>query len=440
MLREISHPFPMPKIIPEIVEQHAEEVAVLWLLRDAGVRAPHYSLADLAKLDGRVEAHLNGLRIAEDPGWEICKQNLRWQEVGEVFAAAVLAFESGSQDRVRQVLSVAVASSDVSRGVISALGWLPYEQAEKHIQPLLAAEAPLLRRVGIAAMAIHRQNPRRALSDALADGHPLPRARAIGAVAELGRADLRSLLREHLGEKDALCRSAAARSVALLAEDGDALGALRDEVETGGDGAAGALQLVLRRMGTTEGREWLSQLARQPAQLRQAVIGAGVLGVPEAVPWLMEMMHLPGVARVAGEAFSAIAGANIAYSMIAHPIITSDNLEGEWPEGFQAGPTEDPRDDNVAMDPDENLPWPDPKKIAAWWQRRRDGFQAGTRYLLGKPLSEDWLQEVLRYGRQRQRAAAAMELAIRRPGQPLFEVRAPGPRQRELLALKQPGK
>jgi hypothetical protein len=34
---------------------------------------------------------------------------------------------------------------------------------------------------------------------------------------------------------------------------------------------------------------------------------------------------------------------------------------------------------------------------------------------------------------QRQRAAAALELAILQPGQPLFEVRAPGFRQQQIL-------
>jgi hypothetical protein len=48
---------------------------------------------------------------------------------------------------------------------------------------------------------------------------------------------------------------------------------------------------------------------------------------------------------------------------------------------------------------------------------------------MGKPISIDWLEQVLRIGYQRPRAAAALELAILRPGQPLFEVRAPGFRQ-----------
>jgi hypothetical protein len=42
---------------------------------------------------------------------------------------------------------------------------------------------------------------------------------------------------------------------------------------------------------------------------------------------------------------------------------------------------------------------------------------------------------VLRIGKQRQRAAAALELAIRQPGTPLVEVRARGVRQKQMLGL-----
>lgn len=40
--------------------------------------------------------------------------------------------------------------------------------------------------------------------------------------------------------------------------------------------------------------------------------------------------------------------------------IAYDDLEGEWPEGFEAGPTENSEDEDVAMDPDEDLPCAEP--------------------------------------------------------------------------------
>ena len=55
-------------IIARIISQHAEEAAFLWLLRRTAVVAPHFNLSDLAKLDNRIEAQLDGVRIAGDVG------------------------------------------------------------------------------------------------------------------------------------------------------------------------------------------------------------------------------------------------------------------------------------------------------------------------------------------------------------------------------------
>jgi uncharacterized protein (TIGR02270 family) len=108
-------------------------------------------------------------------------------------------------------------------------------------------------------------------------------------------------------------------------------------------------------------------------------------------------------------------------------------MEGEWPEGFEAGPTENPEDEDVDMDPDEDNPWPNASVISSWWDRNNQQFTEGVRYLAGKLITEDSCVNVLKTGYQRQRAAAALELAIIQPNQPLFEVRAPAVRQKKLL-------
>jgi uncharacterized protein (TIGR02270 family) len=184
-----------------------------------------------------------------------------------------------------------------------------------------------------------------------------------------------------------------------------------------------AAKMALRRMDLPTANAWQRALAQSLGSIRLAVIGAGVIGDPGSIPWLIEQITIPELGRVAGEAFTMITGVDIAY----------EDLEGEWPAGFSAGPSEDPEDENVEMDPDEDLPWPNAELIDRWWYAQRGNYQLGTRYLLGKPMSPAWLRDVLRHGRQRQRAAAALELALQQPGQPLFEVRAPGFRQQQLL-------
>ena len=47
-----------------VIEEHAEKAAIQWSFRDAAVNGHDHDLDDLADLDERIEAHLDGLRIA----------------------------------------------------------------------------------------------------------------------------------------------------------------------------------------------------------------------------------------------------------------------------------------------------------------------------------------------------------------------------------------
>jgi uncharacterized protein (TIGR02270 family) len=411
--------------VPAVIEQHAAEAAFHWLIRNAAVEAPHYYLIDLGRVDSRVDAHMDGLRVAADAGWDISKEALSLKEAGEIFAAAVLAFESREDDRIQTVLELGSSSVELSSAIVSALGWLSYVQAEEHITGLLTASSHFLHRVGIAASAIHRKDPGESLIHALGDDDLLLRARALRAVGELGRTDLLSSVQKNLTSKDHNCRVSAAWSAALL-HDLDSVSILQSFVGLDVPYGEEAVTLALRQMELATASRWQKELAENPELVRLAVIGAGALGSPTTIPWLIEKMRVPELARVAGESLTMMTGVDIAY----------EDLEGDRPEGFESGPTEDPKDENIEMDPDEDLPWPNPELIQKWWNNYRGNFQNGARYLIGKPITEEWLHQVLRIGRQRQRAAAALELVLRRPGQPLFEVRAPGFRQQQILGLK----
>ena len=409
--------------IESIVEQHAEEAAFLWLLRDDAVQSPRYSLKDMADLDERIEAHIDGLRVAGEAGWSICADALAQEEPGEMFVAAVLAFESGQDQRIKMVLEVAATNPELSRGLISALGWLRFDLVKEHIDQLLRSLSPELRRIGIAASAVHRQDPGPALVDALNDENTFLKARAIRSVGELGRIDLLHMLNNQLAAEDKNCRFWAAWSAVLLGGRDEALEFLKTFATSKSPFRERALNLTLRVMNNASAQNWLKEMSQQPDWLRYTLIGAGVAGDPVHIPWIIEHMEVPELARVAGEAFTMITGVDIAY----------EDLEGEWPEGFEAGPTESPEDEDVELDPDEDIPWPESELIAEWWSKNKGKFANETQYLFGQPISAEHLHKILRTGYQRQRAAAALELAILQPGQPLFEVRAPWSRQKQIF-------
>ncbi|MDN5850758.1 MAG: TIGR02270 family protein, partial [Nitrococcus sp.] len=265
------------------------------------------------------------------------------------------------------------------------------------------------------------------LTESLQARDPLLRATALRVAGSLGRDDLLPVARAQLQNDDASVRFAAAWSAMLLGDRGAAPREALAFIGTDSPRRADmALKVALRALSLNEALQWLNHLARQPEALRHAVVACGIVGDPVCMPWLFEQMRIAEVSRVAGEAFAMITGVDLAL----------EDLEGEWPEGFEAGPTENAEDEDVEMDSDEDLPWPDVRLIADWWSRNQNRFPSGTRYLMGKPVAAEHLQWVLRHGMQRQREAAALELKLLRSGVSLFETRAPGLRQQRVLGLK----
>jgi uncharacterized protein (TIGR02270 family) len=188
-----------------VVAQHADNVAFLWEQRDAAVDAPHYTLRDLIDLDERVEANLDGLRMAGDVGWRLCEDGLATGEPGETFAAAALAVLSGAPDRTEKVLGVASTDWNRGRAVVSALGWVPFDGAERLIVELTGATESWRRRIGIAAWAVHRRDPGPPLVSALSDRDPDVRGRALRTAGELGRVDLIPRIAHAIADPDDRC-------------------------------------------------------------------------------------------------------------------------------------------------------------------------------------------------------------------------------------------
>jgi uncharacterized protein (TIGR02270 family) len=184
-----------------------------------------------------------------------------------------------------------------------------------------------------------------------------------------------------------------------------------------------AFQLSLAAMLPTDALSMLRILASRPQNLRAVVEGAGYAGDPTYVSWLIGKMADDGVARLAGESFSLITGLDL----------SQPDFERSRPADVEVGPNDDAEDSNVDMDPDEGLPWPDYRKVQAWWNANGSRFHKGQRYFMGAPVSREHCIHVLKNGYQRQRILAAHHLCLLDPGTPLFNTSAPAWRQQQLL-------
>jgi uncharacterized protein (TIGR02270 family) len=262
------------------------------------------------------------------------------------------------------------------------------------------------------------------VSTALIDDNAALRMRALRLLSHLGKVERLSDCVSALADKDACSAFEAACAAALLGNRDAAITALLAAAFAPVSWRKHALALLLKLQAPANARTTLKALAEDPACIRLLIQGIGTAGDPHYVPWLIQQMQDLKLSRVAGESFSYITGLDLAYL----------DLERKPPEGVDFGPNDDPNDDNVAMDEDDGLPWPDVEKVSSWWQANGQRFAPGTRYFMGEPPSAAHCLDVLKNGFQRQRMAAAIYLCLLKPGTPLFNCAAPAWRQQRLLA------
>ncbi len=414
-------------VLTEMVDQHASDASFLWSLRDAAVGARTSDLAALSRLDDRLDANLDGLRIAGDAGFRTARAALDEGGGGEAFVAAVLAVERADVITLAEILARGVRSRAIGRELVSALGWVPLPRVER-IPPGFCSPATLRPSFGSSGS----RAPRRT------DTIPAPcwaprRKRPTSASGparsaqweKLARADLLPEVRRDLDSADEACRFSAAWSAALLGEPA-ASATLWSVGRGGGPIAERAATMAARTEDASLACARVRDLASVPGQRRAALACSAALGDAALVPWMIEQMAVPADARLAGWALATITGCDLAGEQLCAPP----------PESFAAVPNDDPTDDRVLVDPDERLPWPDVATVQTWWKLRTPDFRSGIRYLAGRPLDAVSLKQILRSGSQSARAAAAIELRLLGPRRPLFEVRAPAPRQRSALLAK----
>jgi uncharacterized protein (TIGR02270 family) len=429
-----ARPLQLP-VVSVVVQQHAEESAMLRHVRSVLVRAPHVGLLHLGRLDERIAAHLDGLAVAGEYGSKLCVAALERPGCGEVFALAVRALESRDEALMQHVLALVPALPDAARGVASALGWVSAADLQGVVRTLLASTEPACRALGFAACRMHQVDPGRVLQDGLAAEQTSVSAAALRAAGELGRVDLLEQARQAMDHEHPDVVFQAAVAACLLGDRQASLGVLAEAALLPTPQGDRAMALVMTAspgdIASAIARSFSKRAQDQPddkVRRRRLVRALGLLGDPRFVPWLIERMAEPEIARLSGEAFCWITGADLARM----------DLETLQAPPLPEHPSDDPIDDDVVLDEDESLPWPDAAKVQAWWSRQTSMHAAaasGQRLFEGEVPSVAAAQRVLREGQQRRRARAALLACVLQPGLKLFQIAARTRRQQRALGL-----
>ncbi len=395
-----------------IYEQYINEAAFLWILRSIAINEPHNNQHDILQLEQRINAQLNGLMTSMELGWKVCEESLELQEPGEVFASLIVAMRSHDFTKIKTVVDIGLMSHSATKGVVSALGWLSADIVNTWIERFLNGKDMQHKYLGVAACSVRRTDPGDALfailkrEDCIQDINLY--SRALRLVGELRRQDCMPLINAAVNSDNNVNQFWANWSAILLGQHAN-VSYLKPYVFKSGALQDKAIQLAFRVLPVEQAREWISEMSKDEKQIRAVIKSIGVLGDPHAVNWLINKMAQPLYAKLAGESFTLITGIDL----------SKNELSINEPDDYPAIPSDDIDDELVALDDDENLPFPDVNKVTSIWQKYGKKFVVGKRYFMGQLITSELLKNYLINGMQRQRHAAAMELALNEKGLPL---------------------
>ena len=411
-------------MIPRIIEQYAEEAAIVWLRRDYAATQPHIVRDDLAEIDRRLDAIADGLVLAERGGWDACWDELQRGDDVELYAPVRWMVTRHDLARWESLRPIARHTPIVERTIAAAVAATTWDDAEPWVAQWCSGDC--LERCLAAAVARMYQQPEAVpWRDWLDDDAPQVRRAAIAAIGTLGLDAYRQTLMTRLMDD----RETELESAVSLA---------RWEVDEP------VREVVSRRLRdderekrnwTGEEDQWLAEWYlsaiphddaccvvrrwREEAVVPLFLLGCRVVAdaqfLEDVIPWLDH----PEWARPAGEVVTHITGLRF----------SAPPLEGEPPADWEGGPNDDPDDDDVALDPYDNLPWPN--RAAVTDAVSQPQLPVGQPLILGRSCDAETLHDVWARGQQRERRHASIRLALRQPNRPYAMVTDPTARQCE---------
>lgn len=346
--------------------------------------------------------------------WEVCLQELVYEQAGETFTAAIVAFRSRDIEKIQYIVNHAFSNDETLKGLISALGWLPNKLVSEWLKKFLYSKNLNHKYLAVAVCSIRRKNPGEILAQILTRddclAHHQLLIRALRLVGELKLYSLVNIVQKIALNGDEQVQFWAYWSLVLLGEH-KYIKNLFSYVNASSRWQFLATQMVFQIIPVDKARSWISELSKQPEMQRMLIHAIAHLGDPHVIPWLIMKMHNFETAKIAGEAFAVITGIDL----------ERNNLVIDTPKNIVLLPNDDIADENVNLDEDENLPFPDVNKINHIWLRYRDRYRAGRRYVMGvevsnnSPIVIEKLNRVLQQSSLRQRQSVALSIALLDP-------------------------
>jgi len=356
-----------PTVYLDIVEEHFEELDFLWEQRESVIFAPDWTLEELAELEERAEAHLDGLRLAQGHGVDISRPALAGDQTGAATAATLTMMEAGVAELDSELLMALAAGTDeVREGIGIGLRHCDIRRILPRLGELSKQAEPAVRIAAVEVLAFHRQPPPQGLPELIHQADPGARARIYAALRRFGGPWSVDPVKRALESQDGVLQRAALETSAHIGLPG--LAQICRQAAVRSTNPSSAAVAFLGVLGEDQDVALMRQAIDRPDLAQAALAGLGALGRSSAIPVVLDAMRHPELALAAGEAFRRITG--------AEDIDASAPLP--HPEGLSAEEVE------LA----EPVTPPDPDKAREWWEREKGRFHAEGRWQIGLEVSK----------------------------------------------------
>lgn len=390
--------------------EHISEASFLYEQRLSLLDDPELTWLDIEDFENRFEAHIDGLVVGEDLALEVCKQQAREGDFGELHTAVRVFCRQNQKDLVLKIIEgLDPKDTEKISAVSDALKYeLPASWQNEFIQMLSNRDQKLLPIIATVA-GYQRLAAGKELFQALQKNDLASLPVIIWALGRIREKDICAILsRNYLQHEEELICAASALALIRMGEHSVIDQCLQNVqshtwplLPLGLGGGRSSVPVLLNRASTD-------------TVIADCLISLGLLGDITLIDMLLPHFASDKLAESAAIALNLITGAELYEEAFIPEEIDEDELFEEELEDFKKGkvPT---RPDGKPFGTTIKRLSQKPEDWRKWWTENKKRFTPNMRYRNGKPYSPTSLLENLESEKSpnKVRKLAHEELVIR---------------------------
>ncbi|HTU65333.1 MAG TPA: hypothetical protein VMF52_05255 [Steroidobacteraceae bacterium] len=414
--------------LPDLIDECLDEAAFLWQRWEAELTSAQRNLDEIWQwTEDRLAGALDGVRVASDAQLEPLLAGTMASDDAFRQSALASALATSPARNARHLLANAVRDATGAQ-LAACLRGIEVANIDGSFSPVakvLSASGP----EHSAALCRLKAFRRATLGPELAAAFE---SRVVSLQVEVMRA-ARHLPPEYVGswidtglKHDHAAVRAAAIESGIARRVPNAWSAALEYVRQPRAESSRLLPLVAMLGGPAEHQLILDSVMDAGVQ-RAALWSLGHIGTRDAAETCLLAMKNPKLARLGGEAYCTITGANL----------ERDKLTAPEPEEPPPAFEQDDLDANLVPRPEDLWPLPDPQLVRRHWDGIAPRFQPGRRHLRGLPHDGQAMLSAIVNGPMLRRPDHVFEMFVRSEGRFDVEPRASVPVQKTMIASSQ---